>query len=82
MLIIDQDGKAKTKWNDFVATDLPNYEVILGKPWLRSQNPAVDWESNTWAYRKGPFGGISETIREDRLPSRPHIYCPIYDGMR
>ena len=34
MSIIDQDGKAKTKQNDFVATDLPDYEVILGKPWL------------------------------------------------
>ena len=42
MSIIDQDGKAKTKRNDFVATDLPDYKVILGKPWLRSQNPTVD----------------------------------------
>ena len=34
MSIIDQDGKAKTKRNDFVATDLPDYKVILGKLWL------------------------------------------------
>ena len=27
--------------------DLPHHDVILGKPWLRTQNPHIDWRTNS-----------------------------------
>lgn len=31
----------------FVITQLAQYDIILGKPWLTAHNPAIDWVSNT-----------------------------------
>ena len=31
-------------WNDFLVTELGQESVILGLPWLRKENPEVDWE--------------------------------------
>ena len=32
---------------DFHVLDLPGYDFILGTPWLRANNPAVDWHQDT-----------------------------------
>ena len=32
------------QWTDFLITDLGQEGVILGLPWLRKENPEVDWE--------------------------------------
>ena len=32
------------RWTDFLVTDLGQEDVILGLPWLRRENPEVDWE--------------------------------------
>ena len=37
----------------FRVTKLSNYDLILGKPWLTTLNPDIDWVSNTVRLRKG-----------------------------
>ena len=32
--------------SDFYALDLPGYDFILGKPWLRQHNPKICWRTN------------------------------------
>ena len=51
---------------DLVVTQLQGYDVILGMPWLRQYNPAIDWRGatlsfvdanrNLHALRKAPTG--------------------------
>lgn len=36
-----------TTTRDLLLTDLQQYDVILGKPWLTSVNPDIDWACNT-----------------------------------
>ena len=45
--------------------DLPNHDVILGKPWLRSQNPRIDWKRNTVLLG----GGRATVVLRGMLPS-------------
>lgn len=33
--------------------DIKNYDIILGKPWLRKHNPIVDWREDKIEIRKG-----------------------------
>ena len=35
------------EWQDFLVTDLGPEELVLGLPWLRKVNPAIDWSSGT-----------------------------------
>jgi hypothetical protein len=35
----------------FYVTQLGQYNIILGKPWLAAHNPLVDWEKNTLTFR-------------------------------
>ena len=37
----------------FRVTKLSNYDLILGKPWLTTLNPDIDWVSNIVRLRKG-----------------------------
>ena len=39
------------------AIDLPNHDVILGKPWLRQHNPRINWKRNTVL-----LGGGGQTV--------------------
>lgn len=32
---------------NFVITDIQDYDIILGKPWLTDINPDIDWTTNT-----------------------------------
>jgi hypothetical protein len=35
----------------FYVTQLGQYNLILGKPWLAEHNPLINWESNTLVFR-------------------------------
>jgi transposase InsO family protein len=35
------------EWREFLVTDLGPEDVVLGLPWLRSVNPAIDWAEGT-----------------------------------
>ena len=39
-LTVDQHEE----WTDFLITNLGGEDIILGLPWLRKVNPAIDWE--------------------------------------
>lgn len=34
-----------------IVTELSHHDVILGKPWLTSVNPDIDWQNNTLRFR-------------------------------
>jgi hypothetical protein len=34
-------------WKEFLVTELGPEDVVLGLPWLRSMNPAIDWAEGT-----------------------------------
>jgi hypothetical protein len=40
-------GQIHRQTIDFDVTTLGTYPVILGTPWLRQQNPQIDWRSNS-----------------------------------
>ena len=35
------------EWQEFLVTELGLKDVVLGLPWLRSMNPAIDWAEGT-----------------------------------
>ena len=37
--------------HDFIATNLQDYDVVLGLPWLRQVNPQVFWPTGEWRHR-------------------------------
>lgn len=43
---VDLDLQGMTKSTHLDATQLGTYPVILGMPWLRKQNPMIDWRRN------------------------------------
>ena len=36
-----------TTMADFVVTQLPHFEAVLGMPWLKQTNPSIDWDNLT-----------------------------------
>jgi hypothetical protein len=36
------------EWTDFLVTNLGMDTLILGLPWLRKVNPAIDWKTGTF----------------------------------
>jgi len=37
----------------FHTMDLPDFDIVLGKPWLRRINPVIDWKKGTLAFTHG-----------------------------
>ena len=35
------------EWQEFLVMELGPEDVVLGLPWLRSTNPAIDWAKGT-----------------------------------
>ena len=52
-------------YGTFVVTNLPNTDVILGKPWLSKHNPNIDWRHHVITMHDGT------TIRAQSTTSRP-----------
>src|SRR5258706_216104 len=48
-LTIDQHQEELT----FQVTKLAGWDLIVGKPWLRKHNPAIDWARNTCNFVSG-----------------------------
>jgi len=46
--------------------DLPHHDIILGKPWLRTHNPRIDWKRNTVLLG----GGRDTVVLRGAQPSR------------
>ena len=51
----------------FVVTELDHYDILLGKLWLTTKNPEIDWRCNTATF---PWQGamIQLTTREEIQP--------------
>lgn len=43
----DHTGHETATDQDFLAANITGYELILGMPWLRTQNPDIDWSAAT-----------------------------------
>jgi hypothetical protein len=56
----DERGLDGHTEQNFLATDLIGYDVILGFPWLQAVNPDVNWEKGTWVYRFNEVEGAEE----------------------
>jgi hypothetical protein len=41
------------EWLDFMVTNLGPEDLVLGLPWLRKMNPAIDWREGTLEMREG-----------------------------
>ena len=42
-----------TEFFKFSVIPLPNYEAILGKPWLDRWNPIINWKRNSLVWKMG-----------------------------
>jgi hypothetical protein len=40
--ITDQQALQRTRQDVYIAMDIRNYDLILGAPWLQTQNPDID----------------------------------------
>ncbi|KAJ2926197.1 hypothetical protein H1R20_g10898, partial [Candolleomyces eurysporus] len=45
----------RTKRTKFLITGLGEEQIILGLPWLRKENPIIDWEKKTLTWKKTPI---------------------------
>jgi transposase InsO family protein len=48
MELTDDAGRTHQLEQQFVAADMQGYDVILGMPWLKAQNPRIDFSAGTW----------------------------------
>jgi hypothetical protein len=56
-------------WYDFLITDLGGEDVILGLPWLRQLNPAIDWQKGTLQVpRRRSSVLVEELLDDDAVP--------------
>jgi hypothetical protein len=63
-------GRHTEKSVRFYVTQLGQYNLILGKPWLAGHNPIVDWEKNSLTFR-------TLHCRRHCLPTGTHqLYVP------
>jgi hypothetical protein len=46
----DSEGCERKHKHTFQAANIEGYSLILGYPWLASQNPGVDWQARRWRY--------------------------------
>lgn len=45
--VTDKNGTKRTTTQIFWASDIEEYELILGYPWLEHANPKIDWQGGT-----------------------------------
>jgi len=65
------------EWTDFLVTDLGGEDVILGLPWLRDVNPAIDWKDGLLRIPSPP----RRTVTIEEIPEEPLPYqYPTMDG--
>ena len=50
----DSDGQRRETSQTLIGANMVGYDVILGMPWLTSQNPNIDWATGTWRPRAEP----------------------------
>jgi hypothetical protein len=66
------------RWTDFLVTDIGQEGLILGLPWLRKENPEVDWERGQLSIPK-PKENIWRTkLSKEEKPeeeSKPPLCC-------
>ena len=70
------------KWKcqrSFNVTELRGYDVILGKPWLASHNPQINWRTNVVQLWTGDRGESSWT--RVKANAQPHArICQVLSG--
>lgn len=47
----DVRGDRRLHTHEYIATDIIEYDAILGHPWLTDIDPSIDWGQGTWSYR-------------------------------
>ena len=60
--IEDHYGTKASVAQDFVAAAMVGYDLVLGMPWLREQDPDIDWSQGTFRVRRS---------RQSHLPPAP-----------
>ena len=50
--ITDGSGKTRTVVHEFTAATFQGHNMILGHPWLSSQNPDINWKTAEWSWSK------------------------------
>ena len=81
--IVDGAGEAHQLTQDLIGADIRGYDVILGMPWLKEQNPNIDFASNTWRPREAPESKSKPTIAlldgpafgQVAAAERSHVYA-------
>jgi RNase H-like domain found in reverse transcriptase/Reverse transcriptase (RNA-dependent DNA polymerase) len=63
----DKRGISDYVEQKFLATDIKEYDMILGFPWLKHVNPEINWKTGEWFYRRVPVEGIREDSAEEFL---------------
>ena len=64
-LTLPTDGNAFEEHRTFLVSELNEYDVILGRRWLRDHNPATDWIRDTFKFSNGTM------MEANRLPPPP-----------
>jgi hypothetical protein len=59
---------------DFLVCPIGNNQVILGMPWLRDQNPSIDWKEQTITLAESGWVASKEEADENPLQGLPSIY--------
>ena len=50
--LIDTTIGGKQIRQSYLIVKLPKYQIFLGSPWLKAQNPIIDWKENTIEIRR------------------------------
>jgi hypothetical protein len=59
---------------DFLICPIGNNDVILGMPWLKDQNPQIDWKEQTLSLMESAQIASEEEADKDSLKGLPSIY--------
>jgi hypothetical protein len=50
----------KTNGLELMIGSLGRRQIILGMPWLKAQNPRIDWQANTLSLPRSPMSGTDD----------------------
>ena len=74
----DSEKTTKTHRHDFVACefDVPDISMILGFPWLRDTDPAINFATRTWRHPSDTFPiSLLTAKRFRKVMKKETVYC-------
>jgi hypothetical protein len=73
-VIIEFECQGLPSSAEFLVCPIGNNQAILGMPWLKNQNPSIDWKEQVVTFSESAHIASEEDADKDPLQGLPPIY--------